>query len=251
MSANRKHSLRALSPKQSAIPRTNRISIEAKRAARLHEVLQGLRTSGAETNAVKAFQNCRTHLAEMGIGMSVRQFSRVLKAWRKEPCANHLFRKKFTKRWGLVNPQLAKREEKRAEVVHGIFTRMESNGFSGNLSEAFRHFGRELGENRIFVSGKTFSRMFHKWRADRSFQSLMRHRRQGYVISEVDCRAVFDHAMRKGISLEDAVDCLKATPGAQRIPSAATVRTRLPWAAPLISFARKYNLIVTPRGSNV
>lgn len=224
---------------------------EEERATFLHGLFMRMHNGGRLKKSSEAYRLCSDDLFRMGYGMSFRQFSRLISAWGKERSANCLFRRKRKpKKWGVVAAAMMKREAKRAEVIHGVCKAIESNGHHHNLSMAYRLYGGELRKNRIFISRKTFVRMFRRWRADRSPQSLVRHRRQGHVISEGDCKAVFDHAMRKGISLDDAVDHLKATPGETRIPSAATVRIRIPWAAPLISFARKTNLIVTPRGGN-
>jgi len=225
---------------------------EEARAAFLHGLFMRLHNAGRLKKCGEAYRRSREELFRKGYGMSFRQFSRLVSAWgKKAHSVNNLFRRKpKPQKWGVVTEAMLKREAKRAEVIHGVFKGIEHDGHQRKLYRTYRIFGGELRKNRIFISGKTFVRMFRRWEADRSPQSLMRHRRQGHVISECDCRAVFDHAMRKGISLEDAVDCLKAIPGTQRIPSAATVRDRIPWAAPLISFGRKTNLIVMPRGAN-
>lgn len=225
---------------------------EEARAAFLNGLFMRLNKAARLKKTSEAFRLCHEELDRVGYGMSFRQFSRLVSAWgKKAHSVNNLFRRKpKPQKWGVVTEAMLKRETKRAEVIHGVFTGIEPAGHRYNLSKAYRICGGGLRRNRIFISVKTFERMFRRWEADRSPQSLMRRRRHGHEISEDDCRAVFDHSMSKGISLEDAVDYLKATPGTGRIPCAATVRSRISWAAPLISFGRKTNLIVTPRGSN-
>ena len=237
--------------KTSSDKKLGRLEKEEARAAFLDELFRRLHNAGELKKRSEAYRLSRAGLFSAGYGMSFRRFSRLISKWKEEPSANSLFRRKpKPQKWGVVSAAMVKRETKRAQLIHGVFNGLKSTCRRSNLSQAYRLCGGELRKNQIFISAKTFGRMFQRWNIDQSPRSLMRHRRTGNVISERECRAVFDYAMREGISLETAVDRLKATPGAKNIPSAATVRNRLPWAGHLISFGRKTNSIVTPRGAN-
>lgn len=187
---------------------------------------------------------CRSDLVRNGCGMSLRHFSRSLKVWKNARCAHSLIRKKPRpgtrgKRWGVVQGNLLKKEQARAQFIHDLFTSLQKKGEIERHSEAYRACEQALRKTRCGMSLRQFSRLLRKWSENPCPGAVMR-KRSGTSFSDKDCLDVVKYAHERGISIQAAKAAIRSK-GTGKVPSYATIRLRFPWAGELVASAQKHS----------